>query len=147
MSSYNDAIKKILRRTYEFRWCPQCHSKHISTSDNYYWICSNCGFEWNGDEFYYDYRQRDYVARDCGDDDDDCGDDDCYDDDDDCGDDDCGDDDDDCGDDDCYDDDDDCGDDDCYDDDDDCGDDDCGDDDDDCGDDDCGDDDDDCYYW
>ena len=88
-----------------FAWCPQCGNRRIDGDDysqsqlddvfNFWdYHCDNCGLYWNRDNYYYDYRQKDYVEV-GGDDDDDCGDDD---DDDDCGDDDddCGDDDDDC---------------------------------------------------
>ena len=63
----------------DFRWCPRCHSKNIATG-----YCYDCHYEWTDDDYYYDYKTRDYVYIGDDDDDDDCYDDDDDDDDDDC---------------------------------------------------------------
>ena len=70
-----------------YKWCPRCHSgnvrdkiagwatfwdgllgRDISTGE---WECQDCGFAWNVEDYYYDYRERDYVLNDDDDDDDD----------------------------------------------------------------------------
>ena len=50
-----------------FKWCPRCHSRNISNNSTNC-VCFDCNFEWDYDDYYYDYRDRDYVY--CGDDDD-----------------------------------------------------------------------------